>query len=65
MDMHLPSFLKNNLDCPSSFLKLTNAKIDLRGNQFGERFEQIIKRPVIEVTKFLSYLYLLSYICAC
>ena len=52
VDMHLPPFLKPIVDCPSSFLKLKKAEIALRGNQFGQGFEQIIESPVVEVTKF-------------
>jgi hypothetical protein len=52
VDMHLPPFLTTIVGCPSSFLKLKKAKIDLRGNQFGQGLEQIIKRPFEEVTKF-------------
>jgi hypothetical protein len=52
VDMYLPPFLKTIVDCPSSFLKLKKAKIDLRGNHFGRGFDQIIERSVGEVTKY-------------
>ncbi len=43
---------KTYVDFPSSFLKLKKAAIDLRGNQFEQRLEQIIERAVGEVTKY-------------
>ncbi len=52
VDMHLPPLKNTILGCPSSFLKLKKAKIDLRGNKFGQGSEQITERPVVEVTKY-------------
>ena len=35
--------------CPSSFLNLKNAEIDLRDNKFGKAFEQKLEGRFVEV----------------
>ena len=45
-------FKKNNCRLSFKFFEIKKAKIDLRGNHFGQGFAQIIERPVVAVIKY-------------